>query len=137
MRLQRFIELAEHNTMEELDKETRKFFTVQSVDVTITLLTGAMKQHVNKQNSSNRQGGFSGFALTATSNGSMNIVMDCECTNHIIPDKSMFMTLSMLEGDGSLMFITNGDGMQQRVHGVGEVCRPFNDHNKAKYTLCG
>ena len=55
--------------MEELDKETRKPFTVQSVDVTITLLTCAMKQHVNKQNSSNRQGGFSGFALTATSNG--------------------------------------------------------------------
>ena len=29
------------------------------------------KQHVNKRNSSNRQGGFTGFALTAPSNGSM------------------------------------------------------------------
>ena len=42
------------------------------------------KQHVNKQNSSNQQGGFSGFALTATSNWSMDIVIDCGCTNHII-----------------------------------------------------
>ena len=48
------------------------------------------KQHVIKQNLSNRQGGFSGFALTATSNESMDIVIDCRCTNHIIPDKSTF-----------------------------------------------
>ena len=34
------------------------------------------KQHENKQNSSNRQDGFSGFALTATSNGSMDNVID-------------------------------------------------------------
>ena len=33
------------------------------------------------------------------------------------------------------MFITNGDGTQQRVHGVGEVCLPFYDCNKAKYTF--
>ena len=31
--------------------------------------------------------------------------------------------------------ITNGDGTQQRVHGVGEVCLPFDDRNKAKYTF--
>ena len=93
------------------------------------------KQHVSKQNSSNRQGGFSGFALTATSNGSMDIEIDCGCTNHIIPDKSMFKTLSILEGDGSAMFITNGDGTQQRVHGVGEVCLPFYDCYKGKYTF--
>ena len=38
----------------------------------------------------------------------MNIVIDCGCTNHIIPDKSMFKTL---EGDGSAMFVTNGEYM--------------------------
>ena len=64
------------------------------------------KQHVNKQSSSNCLGGFSGFALTATSNGSMDIVIDCGCTNLIISDKSMFKKFSMLEGDGSAMFIT-------------------------------
>ena len=93
------------------------------------------KQHVNKQNSSNRQGGFSGFTLTATSNGSMEIVIDCGCTKHIIPDKSMFKSLSMLEGDGSAMFVTNGDGTQQQVHGVRKVCLPLYDRNKAKYTF--
>ena len=201
--------MAEDNIMEELDKETRKPCTVQSVNVTIILLTSTQalpqaydsfiaaiqfqqisylqlkeqlserslggssnnqdtsstsiaalaiqrigrgrynggtgqgnkktlyctkcgrnnhtadrcyaKQHVNKQKSSNHQGGFSGFALTATSNGSMDIVIECGCTNHIIPDKAMFNTLSMLEGDGSAMFINYGDGTQQRVHGVGEV----------------
>ena len=66
------------------------------------------KQHVNKQNSSNRQGSFSGFALAATSNDSMDIVIACGCTNHIIPDKSMFKTLFLLEGDGSAMFNING-----------------------------
>ena len=91
------------------------------------------KQHVNKPISSNRQDSFSEFALTATSNGSMDTVIDCGCTSHIIPDKSMFKTL--LEGDGSAMFITNGDGTQQRVHSVGEVCLPFYDRNKAKYTF--
>ena len=44
------------------------------------------KQHVKKQNSSNRQGGFSKFELTAPSNGSME---DFGCTNHISPDKSI------------------------------------------------
>ena len=41
----------------------------------------------------------------------------------------------MLEGDGSAMFITNGAETQQRVHGVGEVCLPLKDRNKAKYTF--
>ena len=41
----------------------------------------------------------------------------------------------MLEGDGSAIFITNGDGRQQRVQGVGKVCLPFYDRNKAKYTF--
>ena len=50
------------------------------------------KQHGHKQNSNKHQGGFSGFALTATSNGSMNIVIDCGCTNQYIPDKSRFKT---------------------------------------------
>ena len=40
LRLQRFIKLADDDTMEKLDKETRKPCTVQSVDVTIPLLTG-------------------------------------------------------------------------------------------------
>ena len=93
------------------------------------------KQHVNKPNSSNRQERFSGFALTATSNGSMVIVIDCGCRNYIIPDESMFKMLSMLEEYGSAMFITNGDGTQQQVHGVGEVCLTFYDRNKAKYTF--
>ena len=77
------------------------------------------KQHESKQNSSNSLGGFSGFALTATSNGLMDIVIDCGCTNPIIPEKSRFKTLSMLEEDGSAIFITKGNGTQQRVHGVG------------------
>ena len=47
----------------------------------------------------------------------------------------MFKTLSMLEGDKSVTFITNGDGTQQRVHGVGEFCLPFYDRNKAKQTF--
>ena len=93
------------------------------------------KQHVNKQNSSNRQGGFSGFALTASLNGSMDIVIDCGCTNHILPGKSMFQTLSLLKRDGSAMFITNGDGTQQRVHGVGEVCLSLYDRKKVMYTF--
>ena len=62
------------------------------------------KEQVNKQNASNRQGGFSGFALTATSNGSLNSVIDCRCTNHIIADKSRFKTLSMLEGTEVRLF---------------------------------
>ena len=33
------------------------------------------------------------------------------------------------------IFITNGHGTQQRVHGVGEVCLPFYDRNKAKNTF--
>ena len=93
------------------------------------------KQHVNKQNSSNRQGGFSGFALTPISNASMDIVIDCGCTNYILPDKLMFKTLSILEGDRSAMVITNEDGTQQRVHGVGEICLSTYDRNKAKYTF--
>ena len=60
----------------------------------------------------------------------MDIVIDCGCTNHIIPDKSMFETLSMPEGDGIAIFITNGDGTQQQVHDIGEVCLPFYDCNK-------
>ena len=43
LQLQRFVELAEIDTMEELDKELRKPCTVPSVDVTITLLTRAMQ----------------------------------------------------------------------------------------------
>ena len=31
-------------------------------------------------------------------------VIDCECTNYIIPEKSMFKKLSMLEGDKHAMF---------------------------------
>ena len=41
----------------------------------------------------------------------------------------------MLDGDGSAIFNTNGDGTQQRVHGVEEVCLPFYDRNKANYTF--
>ena len=41
----------------------------------------------------------------------------------------------MLEGDETAMFLTNGDGAHQRVHGAGEVCLPFYDRNKAKYTF--
>ena len=33
------------------------------------------------------------------------------------------------------MFSTNGEWTQQRAHGVGEVCLPFYDRNKAKYTF--
>ena len=47
----------------------------------------------------------------------------------------MFKTLAVLEGNGSAMFITNGDGTQQQIHGVGEVCLPFYDHKKAEYTF--
>ena len=65
----------------------------------------------------------------------MDIVIDCGWTNHIIPDKSMFKTFSMLEGDGSAMFFTNEDGTHQRVHGVGDVFLPFYDRNKANYTF--
>ena len=46
----------------------------------------------------------------------------------------MFKTFSMLEGDGSAIINTIGDGTQQRVHDVGEVCLSFYDRNKAKYT---
>ena len=53
---------------------------------------------------------------------------------HIIPDKLMFKTLSLLEGDESSMFITNASGTQQRLHDDGEVCLPFYDRNKANYT---
>ena len=91
------------------------------------------KQNLNKQNLSNRQERFSGFAVTATSNGSMIIVIDCGCRSYITPDKSLFKTLSRLEEYGSAMFITNGDGTQQQVHGVGEICLTFYDRNKAKY----
>ena len=59
--------------------------------------------------------------------------MDCESTNHIIPDKSMFKALSMLEGDKSAMFITKAYGTQQRVHVVGEVCLPPYPHDKTLY----
>ena len=38
-----FIKLIEEDTMDELDRETRKPCVVGSVDVTITLLTGAMQ----------------------------------------------------------------------------------------------
>ena len=63
----------------------------------------------------------------------MDNVIDCGCTNHLIPDKSTFNTLSILEKDESAMFITNGDGTQQEVHsGFTEICLPF---YKATYTF--
>ena len=88
--------------MEELDKETGKtLYCTKCGRNNLTDYRCYAKQHVNKQNSSNRQDDFLGFALTATSIGSMDIVIDCGCTNHIFLDKSVFKTLSMLEGDGS------------------------------------
>ena len=60
---------------------------------------------------------------------------DCGCNNHSVPEKVTFTTLSMLEKDGSGIVFTDGNGTQQRVHGVGEVCLPFYDRKKAKYTF--
>ena len=66
----------------------------------------------------------------------MDNVIDCGCTNNLIPDKSTFNTLPILEKDESAMFITNKDGTQQQVHsGVTENCLPFYDCNKATYTI--
>ena len=47
LRFQRFIELALDITMEELDKETRILCTVRILNVTITLLTGAMQSSMD------------------------------------------------------------------------------------------
>ena len=134
LRLQRFIKLAENNGGTEQGNKKTLFCTKCGLN-NLTADRCYAKQHVNKQNSSNSHGGISGFALTAASTGSMDIVIDCGRTNHITPDKSMFKSLSMLEGDGNAMFITNGDGKQKLVHGVGEVCLPFYDRNIAKYTF--
>ena len=50
-------------------------------------------QFLNPQNTRRNKGGFSGLALTATLNGSIDIAIDCRCMDFIIPDKSKFEPL--------------------------------------------
>ena len=53
----------------------------------------------------------------ASSKRVMAIVMNCGCTNHIIPHKSMLKTLSMQEWHRSPMFTFIEDRTQQRIVG--------------------
>ena len=101
------------------------------------------KQHINKQSSSNCQGGFSGFALTATSNGSMDIVIDCGCTK-LIPQTNQCSRRFLCWKGAEVRCLLHGItwdlynllyGTQRRAHGVREVCFPFYDCNKARNTF--